>query len=107
MQGAPGPDAVLQMGPNEGRAGGDSDLPLAAGHSSSDTDQDTVGVPGCKRALLTHTQLLVHQDPKVLCRTAFKELSQSVHIWDSSSPNTAPCPLLREMIRYAATIAIY
>jgi len=50
--GAPDLDTALQMGSHEGRAEGDSPLPLIADHSSFDAAQDTVGLPGCKSMLL-------------------------------------------------------
>jgi len=80
--GASGLDSVLQMGPHEGRVEGGNHLPLPAGHHSFDSTQDTVGLLGCKCALLANVQLLVHQDPQVfLGRGALKEfISQSVFV---------------------------
>ena len=73
--GVPDLDAVLQMGPHKSRVEGYYHLPLTAGLSFFNAAQDTVGLPGCKRTLLAHVQLLVHQDPKVLlCRAALKEI---------------------------------
>ena len=74
--GAPGLDAVLQMGPHKSGAEGDNHLPLRAGHLFLNAAQNTVGLPGRKRTMLAHVQLLVHQDPQVLlCRAALKEFS--------------------------------
>jgi len=52
-------------------------------HPSADAAQDTVGLPGCECALLTHIQLFIHQDSQVLLhRTSLKEFSfQPAHIF--------------------------
>ena len=60
--GAPGLDTVLQMGPHNSWVEGDNHLPLPAGHSSFNAAQNTVGLPGCKRALLAHVQLFFPWD---------------------------------------------
>ena len=69
--GAPGLDAVLQIGPHGGRGG---HIPLPPGHPSFDEAQDTVGLPGYKSTLLAHVQLFGHQEPQVfLGRAALKD----------------------------------
>ena len=60
---APGLDAVLQMGPHEGRVEGDSPFTVPVGHSFFGAAQDTVGILGCKSTLLAHIHLFIHQDP--------------------------------------------
>jgi len=64
--GAPELDAVLQMGPHEGRVERDSHLPAPAGHPSSDGAQDTICFPSCKSTLLAHVKFVIQQDPQVL-----------------------------------------
>ena len=79
--GSPDLDAILQTGPHKERTKGDNPLPLPAGHHSFDAAQNTFGCLGCKRTLLAHVQLFIHQDPQVLIhRTALSEFSQSVLI---------------------------
>jgi len=80
--GAPGLGAVLQVVPHEGRVKGDSHFHCSAGHPSFDAAQDTIGLLGCKCALLAHVYLFIHQNPQVLlCRAALSEFfSQFVYI---------------------------
>jgi len=52
---ARGLDAVLQMGPHEGRIEGDNPLSLLAGHPSCDAAQDTADLP----AACTHCWLML------------------------------------------------
>ena len=61
MLGAPDLDAVLEMGPHEGRVEGSNHLP--ADHTSFDAAQDIVGLPGYKCTLLASVQLFVNQGP--------------------------------------------
>ena len=71
--GAPGLDAVLQMGPHKCRGG--QSPPSPSRPPLINAAQNTVGLPGCKRTLLAHVQLLVHQDPQVLLhRAALKQI---------------------------------
>ncbi|KAK4830254.1 hypothetical protein QYF61_009321 [Mycteria americana] len=63
---APELDAVLQVGSYQSRVEGQNHLPQPAGHTSFDAAQDTVGLLGCKRTLLAHVQLFIHQYPQVL-----------------------------------------
>ncbi|KAK4830883.1 hypothetical protein QYF61_013812 [Mycteria americana] len=58
-------DAVLQVGSHQSRVEGQNHLPRPAGHASFDAAQDTVGLLGCKRTLLAHVQLSIHQYPQV------------------------------------------
>ena len=65
------------MGPHKSQVEGNNHLPLPAGHTFFffNAAQNTVGLPGCKRTLLAHVQLLVCQDPQVLLhRAALKEI---------------------------------
>ena len=50
--GAPGLDAVLQMGPHESRVVWDNPLPFPADHPSFDAVQDTAGILSRKNSLL-------------------------------------------------------
>ncbi|KAK4825882.1 hypothetical protein QYF61_003156 [Mycteria americana] len=63
-------DAVLQVESHQSRVEGQNHLPRPAGHASFDADQDTVGLPGCKRTLLAHVQLFIHQYPQGLLQRA-------------------------------------
>ena len=56
--GAPGPDAVLQMGPHEGRAEGNNHFLCFAGHPSFDAAQDNAGLLGYRHTLLAHASSL-------------------------------------------------
>ena len=58
------------MGPNEGRAEGDSPLPLPADRPSSDAAQDIVGLLCCKSTLLAHDQLFTLHNRQVLLHIA-------------------------------------
>ena len=76
---APGLGTVLQMGPHKSQVEGDNHLPLRAGHLFLNAAQNTVGLPGRKRTMLAHVQLLVHQDPQAfLCRAVLKIFPQFV-----------------------------
>ena len=78
--GAPGLDAVQQVGPHEGRTEGNNHLPCPAGHPSFDAAQDTVVFPGYKQTLLFLVKLLMHQNLQVLLRrAALKELCHSIN----------------------------
>jgi len=70
--GATGLDAAHQIGPHKSQVEWGNHLPLPVGYPFS----NAVGLSGCKRTLLDHVQLLVHQD--LLWRAALKEFSQSV-----------------------------
>jgi len=59
--GDPGLDMVLQTGLHVGRVEGDNHLPLPAGHPSFVGAHDTVGLSGCRCALLACVKLFVHQ----------------------------------------------
>jgi len=61
------------MEPHKGRVEGEDRLPLSDGPPSLDAAQDTLGFLGCKRTLLAHIELLVHQNPQVLCRAELRE----------------------------------
>ena len=78
--GSPGLDAVLQMGPHEGKVDEDSALPLPAATSLLMEPRLLLGLSGCKCILLAHVQLFICQDPKVLLRGAvlYEFFSQSV-----------------------------
>jgi len=71
---APELDAVLQVGSQESGVKRHNHLPRPAGHASLDAAQDTVGFLGCKRTLLAHVELCVHQYPQVLLRAALEPL---------------------------------
>ena len=65
LLGAPGlVDAVLQMGPQEGRVERDNHLPVPAGHPSSDGAQDTICFQSCTSTLLNAFQLSAFKDRK-------------------------------------------
>ncbi|KAK4808270.1 hypothetical protein QYF61_020751 [Mycteria americana] len=59
-------DAVLRVGSHQSAVEGQNPLPRPAGHAALDAAQDTVGFLGCKRTLLAHVQLFIHQYPQVL-----------------------------------------
>ncbi|KAK4824741.1 hypothetical protein QYF61_018213 [Mycteria americana] len=67
---APELDTGFQVGSHQSRVEGQNHLPQPAGHASSDAAQDTVGLLHCKRTLLPHVQLFVHQYPQVLFHRA-------------------------------------
>ncbi|KAK4816043.1 hypothetical protein QYF61_011051 [Mycteria americana] len=67
---APELDAVLQVGSHQSRGEGQDHLPQPTGHASFDAAQDMVGFLGCKRTLLAHVQLFIHQYPQVLLHRA-------------------------------------
>lgn len=93
LLGAPALDAVLQMGPHEGRAEGDNYLPLPAGHPFTDVAQDTIGLLSCKHTLLAHVKLFDHWNPQALLhRAALNEFfSQSVlHVYYCPNSSTKP-----------------
>ena len=60
MLGAPGLDAVLQMGPQKSQVEGDNHLPLPAGHPFFNAAQNTVGFLGCKHTQLAHAQCIIY-----------------------------------------------
>jgi len=65
-----------RWGSHESRVEGQNQLPQPAGHTSLDAAQDMVGFLGCKRTLLAHVELLIHQNPQVLLlRAALEPLS--------------------------------
>ena len=66
--GTPNLDAVLWVGPHTGRVEGDIHLPAAAGHSSFDAAQDSLGLLSCRHTLLARVELFVHQNPQVSLR---------------------------------------
>ncbi|KAK4830124.1 hypothetical protein QYF61_008551 [Mycteria americana] len=57
--GTPELDTVLQEGSH--RVEGENHLPRPAGHTSFYAAQGTIGVLGCKRTLLSHVQVFIHQ----------------------------------------------
>jgi len=63
MLGAPELDTGLQVGSHKSGVKGQNHLPRPAGHDSLDAAQDMVGFLGCKRTLLAHVELLIHQYP--------------------------------------------
>ncbi|KAK4833105.1 LOW QUALITY PROTEIN: hypothetical protein QYF61_027771 [Mycteria americana] len=72
---APELDAVLQVRSHQSRVEGQNHLPQPAGHAALDAAQDMVGLLGCKRTLLAHVQLFIHQCPQVLlCRAALNHI---------------------------------
>jgi len=73
MLGAPELDAGLQVRSQESRVKGQNPLPRSAGHASLHAAQDMVGLLGCKRTLVAHVELLIHQYPQVLLRRAALE----------------------------------
>lgn len=69
----------LEVGPHQ--SGGRKKPPLSqrAGHISFDTDQDTVGFPGCKCIMPIHSEFFVYQYPQVLLhRTALNPFTSSL-----------------------------
>lgn len=68
-------------------------LPFPAGHPPSEGVQDTFGPLGCKRTLLAHVQLFIHQD-HLLHRAALKELfSLSVYVFGIALTQVQHLPL--------------
>ena len=55
VSGTPELDAVLQVGPHEGRLKGDNHLPHLASYPPSNGTQDTIGFSGCKHTLLAYS----------------------------------------------------
>ena len=55
--------------------------------------QNTVGLPGCKRTLLAHVQLLIYQNPTNPSPQGCSQDLPSVCIntWDCPDPSAAPC----------------
>jgi len=47
-------DAVLQMGPHQGRADGEENLPRPAGRALLNAPQDPIGLLGSQGTLLAH-----------------------------------------------------
>jgi len=68
-------DTGLQVGPRDSRAE-KNHLLLPAASPCFDAAQDTAGLSGCKRTLMAHVWLFIHQNSQVLlCRAAFIEFS--------------------------------
>jgi len=61
------------VGSDESGVKGQNHLPRPAGHASLDAAQDMVGLLGCKRILLAHVELLIHQFPPILLLRAVLE----------------------------------
>lgn len=82
--GVPDLNAVLQMGPQKGRAKGDSHFPHPAGHFSFDTAQNTAGLIGCKRILLAHVKVQVVSTAPVfwgtVCFPGISHSLETVHL---------------------------
>ena len=63
------------MGPPQGRAEGEENLPGPAGHTLPNTPQETIGLLGSQRTLLAHGHPVVHQHTQVpLRRAALQQL---------------------------------
>jgi len=54
------------MGSHQSGTEEQNHLPRSAGHASLVAAQDMVGLLGCKRTLVVHVQLFIHQYPQVL-----------------------------------------
>lgn len=51
-------------GPSQGQSRAGHSSPRPAGHSSLGAAQTAVGLLGCKRTLLAHAELFLHQNPQ-------------------------------------------
>jgi len=60
--GVPDLDVVLQTGLHKGRAEGDNNFPVLAGHPPSDAAQNVVGL-GWQYTPLAHVKFFIYQDP--------------------------------------------
>ncbi|KAF1467595.1 Interphotoreceptor matrix proteoglycan 1, partial [Megadyptes antipodes antipodes] len=68
-------NTVFEVQPHQGRVQGHDHFPTPAGHTSSDTSQDALGLLGCLGTLPAHVQPTVDQHPQVLfCQAAFQPL---------------------------------
>jgi len=63
---APELDSELQVRSHQSGAEGQSHLLLLAGHTAFGAAQDMAGLLGCKRTLMSHVQLFIHQYPQAL-----------------------------------------
>ena len=86
-----GLNIVLQVG----RVEGDNYVPCTAGDLSFDAVQIIIGLLGCKRTLLAHVLLFIHQNSQVLlCRAALSRfLLQSIHISEIAATQVQNLPL--------------
>ncbi|KAK4833077.1 hypothetical protein QYF61_027739 [Mycteria americana] len=65
----------FEVRPHQCRVQGHDHFPSPAGHTISDTSQDTIGLLGHLGTLLAHIQAAVNQHPQVLfCLSAFQPL---------------------------------
>ena len=63
------------MGPPQGRAGREENLPRPAAHTPPNAPQDPIGFLGSQGTLLAHDHLVTHQDSQVpLCRAALQQV---------------------------------
>lgn len=65
VSGAADLDTVLQVESHKSRIEGKISLSQVDGHFSCDAAQDAVGFLGCRRTLLSHAELLIHEHPQV------------------------------------------
>jgi len=89
----PKPGCSTPDGATQGLSRRGQSPPSLAGHPSVDAAQETVGLPGCKHALLAHVQLFVHQKSQVLLVRAVHNdfFSQSALISGVASNLSAIC----------------
>jgi len=87
--GAPGLDAVLQMGPHEGRAEGDNPLPARC-QPSVGAAQGAGGLPGCERTLLLVSSSLCTRTPKSFSAGLLRvPLEEPESLWDTLTVSCA------------------
>ncbi|PKU40437.1 sterol regulatory element-binding protein cleavage-activating hypothetical protein [Limosa lapponica baueri] len=68
------------MGPHQGRAEGQDDLPPPAGHTLPDAPQDAIGLLGHKGTLLAPGHPIVHQDSQVFrLRAALQQVTPNLY----------------------------
>ena len=68
------------MGPPQGRAEGEENLPHPAAHTPPHAPQDPIGLLGSQGTLLAHGHPVVHQDTQVpLRRAALQQFRPSLY----------------------------